>query len=69
MAEGFYNDGLTYLFKNASGLQEVRPRHIHFAILSETIEEKESCDFRFYSVEPNKPTESSTTLRDLQDGT
>ena len=49
--EGFFNDGMTYLFMNDSGLQEIRPRHIHFSVLSETVEGMESCDFRFYSVE------------------
>jgi hypothetical protein len=51
-AEGFYNDGLTYLFRDAAGeMIEVRPRHIHFEVLTKTAEEMESCDFRFYSVE------------------
>ena len=32
-AEGFYDDGLTYMFKNGDGsLAAVRPRHIHFEI-------------------------------------
>lgn len=63
--EGFYNDGMTYLFMNESGLQEIRPRHIHFSILSETVEGMESCDFRFYSVEKVTPeaTESKSSRR------
>ena len=52
-APGFYNDGLTFLFTNSSGLQEIRPRHIHFTVSTEGAEDDdfESCDFRFYSVE------------------
>lgn len=51
-AEGFFDDGLTYLFKNSDGsLAAVRPRHIHFEILTKTAEDTETCDFRFYSVE------------------
>ena len=51
-AEGFFDDGLTYLFKNGDGsLAKVRPRHIHFEILTKTAEDTETCDFRFYSVE------------------
>ena len=51
-AEGFYDDGLTYMFKNGDGsLAAVRPRHIHFEIKTKTAEDTETCDFRFYSVE------------------
>jgi hypothetical protein len=51
-ADGFFDDALTYLFKNKEGeLQPVRPRHIHFEVRTETAEEMESCDLRFYSVE------------------
>ena len=49
-AEGFFNDGLTFLFKDAAGLKEVRPKHIHLEIQTETAEDGESCDVRFYSV-------------------
>ena len=65
-AEGFFDDGLTYLFKNADGtLNGVRPRHIHFEVLTETKEGTESCDFRFYSVEP--VTEEADESRRLDD--
>lgn len=51
-AEGFFDDGLTYLFKDAQGeLIDLRPRHIHFECQTKTAEEMETCDFRFYSVE------------------
>ena len=51
-AEGFFDDGLTYLFKKSDGnLAAVRPRHIHFEIMTGTASETETCDFRFYSVE------------------
>ena len=50
-AEGFFDDGLTYLVKNKEGnLWDVRPKHIHFEIWTDTAEEMETCDFRFYSV-------------------
>jgi len=52
-AEGFFDDGLTYLFKKTDGtLKDIRPRHIHFEVYAETKEGMESCDFRFYTVEP-----------------
>lgn len=46
-AEGFFNDGLTFLFKDAAGLKEVRPKHIHLEIQTETAEDGETCDVRF----------------------
>ena len=49
-AEGFFDDGLTYLFKNESGLVNIRPRHIHFEVKTLTAE-VETCDLRFYSVD------------------
>ena len=49
-AEGFFDDGLTYVTKNESGLVDVRPRHIHFEVKTET-GEVETCDLRFYTVE------------------
>jgi len=60
-AEGFFNDGLTFLFKDSTGLQEIRPKHIHFAIRTETREGMESCDLRFYSV-AEKQEETSGRL-------
>ena len=65
-AEGFYDDGLTYLFRDAaSELIEVRPRHIHFEVQTKTATEMESCDFRFYSVEqvPDVTFESRSDRR------
>lgn len=51
-AEGFFDDGLTYVFQDSNGsLQEVRPRHIHFEVRAASSEETEACDLRFYSVE------------------
>jgi len=49
-AEGFFDDGLTYVTKNESGLVDVRPRHIHFEVKTET-GDVETCDLRFYTVE------------------
>ena len=49
-AEGFFDDGLTYVFKNESGLVNIRPRHIHFEVKTLSAE-VETCDLRFYSVE------------------
>ena len=63
-AEGFYNDGLTYLFKDATGLQEIRPRHIHFVVQTETATDMESCDFRFYSVKEKEDEVSGRLLND-----
>ena len=63
-AEGFYNDGLTYLFKDATGLLEIRPRHIHFVVQTETAADMESCDFRFYSVKEKEDEASSRMLSD-----
>lgn len=58
-AEGFFDDGLTYLFLDSAGeLQEVRPRHIYFEIMTDT-PTFETCDLRFYSVE-KVPTEAAT---------
>lgn len=55
-AEGFFDDGLTYLFKDNQGeLIDLRPKHIHFECLTKTAEEMETCDFRFYSVEKVEP--------------
>lgn len=54
-AEGFFDDGLTYLFmkeNSESGekeLRDIRPKHIHFEVYA-GVEGIESCDFRFYSV-------------------
>jgi hypothetical protein len=51
-AEGFFDDGLTYLVKNKEGdLWGVRPKHIHFEVWTDTVDMMETCDFRFYSVE------------------
>lgn len=61
-AEGFFDDGLTYLFlkeNTESGENElvsIRPGHIHFEVYS-GVEGIESCDFRFYSVEKKAPEE------------
>lgn len=59
-AEGFYNDGLTFVFANASGLQDIRPKHIHFELMTEGGDDDdfESCDLRLYSVEPAKTDET-----------
>ena len=63
-AEGFFDDGLTYLFKDSSNnLREIRPEHIHFEVQTETKEEMESCDLRFYSVEPAPEEEDSSRRR------
>ena len=67
-AEGFYNDGITYLFKDSSGLQDIRPRHIHFVVRTETASEMESCDVRFYSVDKKADEESDRRLLDEDDG-
>ena len=67
-AEGFFNDGLTYLFTDGSGLQEIRPKHIHFEVMTEGDDDFESCDLRFYSVEPVEDAEAeaaSARLRNL----
>lgn len=63
-AEGFFDDGLTYLFQQKneeSGeleLAAVRPTHIHFEVqTTPDSAEMETCDFRFYSVE-KKVTEA-----------
>ena len=63
-AEGFFDDGLTYLFQKPNeetGEQElwpVRPKHIHFEVRSEFEgDSMEFCDFRFYSVEKVEPAE------------
>lgn len=74
-AEGFFDDGLTYLFKSGDDLQPVRPRHIHFEVKTLTPEETETCDFRFYSVKKVEPkavadaeeVEEAAGLRRLQD--
>ena len=69
-AEGFYNDGLTFMFENASGLQDIRPKHIHFEVMTECEEDVnfESCDLRLYSVEPvEKKTEEESALRQLDE--
>lgn len=69
-AEGFYNDGLTFVFENASGLQDIRPKHIHFEVMTEGEEDVdfESCDLRLYSVEPvEKKTEEESALRQLDE--
>jgi len=58
-AEGFFNDGLTFLFKDSNGLQEIRPKHIHMAVQTETAESMESCDLRLYTVEETKAEEAS----------
>lgn len=50
-SEGFFDDGLTYLFTNEDGsLAAQRPKHIHFEVRTTTAD-VETCDFRFYSVE------------------
>ena len=49
--EGFFDDGLTYLFKDSTGLKDIRPRHIHFEVKTSTADDYETCDVRFYSVE------------------
>ena len=60
-AEGFFDDGLTYLFLKRNEdtgedeLWPVRPGHIHFEVRSEFDESLELCDFRFYSVEKVEP--------------
>ena len=65
-AEGFFNDGLTYLFTDGSGLQEIRPKHIHFEVMTEGDDDFESCDLRFYSVEPVEDEEAAAArLRNL----
>ena len=64
-AEGFFDDGLTYLFKKSDGdLAAVRPRHIHFEIKTLTAEETETCDFRFYSVEKVEAPAAGRLLED-----
>ena len=71
-AEGFFDDGLTYLFmrKNEDTqemeLSPVRPGHIHFEVYA-GVEEVESCDFRFYSVE-KKPKEESDEKEEAEGG-
>ena len=51
-AQGFFDDGLTYLFTKSDGeLWPIRPRHIHFEVNTDTAKEVETCDFRFYTVE------------------
>ena len=68
-AEGFFDDGLTYLFRdNQGGLIDLRPKHIHFECMTKTAEEMETCDFRFYSVEKVE-AEPEATARRLQDQT
>ena len=56
-AEGFFNDGITFVFKDSSGLQEVRPRHIHVEVWTpargDDDPDVETCDVRLYSVEQN----------------
>ena len=66
-AEGFFNDGLTFLFKNASGLKEVRPKHIHIAVETEEASENESCDVRFYSVADAQTQQDQRRLSDSQE--
>jgi len=67
-AEGFFDDGLTYLFKDNQGeLIDLRPKHIHFECLTKTAEEMETCDFRFYSVEKVEPEEPEAEARRLDD--
>ena len=64
-AEGFFDDGLTYMFKNGDGsLAAVRPRHIHFEIQTKTAEDTETCDFRFYSVEKVEAPAAGRLLED-----
>lgn len=83
-AEGFFDDGLTYLFQQQNSesgemeLTNVRPGHIHFEVMSSFGEgdDLESCDFRFYSVEMKETEAEETTAADtiedesrrLQDG-
>lgn len=68
--EGFYNDGITFIFKDSSGLQEVRPRHIHVEVRTPVRTEEdgdmETCDLRLYSVEPREE-EATSDSRQLSD--
>ncbi len=72
-AEGFYNDGITFVFKNSSGLEDIRPKHIHFEVETEFGEEDdfETCDLRFYSVEKvdfdSRETSFTSSERRLED--
>ena len=67
-AEGFFDDGLTYLFKNNDQtLAAVRPRHIHFEIMTKTAEDTETCDLRFYSVEKVEAPASGRLLEDSKE--
>ena len=66
-AEGFFDDGLTYLFQKPNDqtgeneLWPVRPGHIHFEVRSEFDDSMEFCDFRFYSVEKVEPPAEEAT--------
>lgn len=60
--EGFFDDGITYLFLDDAGeLMDYQPKHIHFEIKTDTPGDMESCDLRFYEVEKVK----SKSLRRL----
>ena len=74
-AEGFFDDGLTYVFRDlkTGELNEVRPRHIHFEVKTDTEEDMETCNFRLYTVEKvavpveDAKPEAPNTTRRLQD--
>ena len=54
--DGFYDDGLAYVFKDGENLKAVQPFHIHVEIQSGPYGEEtefnglETCDLRLYSV-------------------
>lgn len=68
-ASGFFDDGLTFLFKDGEELASVRPRHIHFEVSTSTADMMETCDVRLYSVEKVEPkANKNESGRLLQDG-
>lgn len=66
-AEGFFDDGLTYLFKVGDDLVTVSPRHIHFEVKTQTPKDMETCNLRFYSVKEVEKVSETSTGRRLED--
>lgn len=66
-AAGFFDDGLTFVFRDADGeITDQRPTHIHFEVRTETPENKETCDLRLYSVAKKAQEEAPESGRLLQ---
>lgn len=61
--DGFYDDGLAYVFKDGDDLKAVQPFHIHVEIQSGPYGEEteftglETCDLRLYSVKKSELSE------------